>query len=132
MAKLDSTIQRIKALLIRPVVDAQVGDAVDDRPWSELLPDVITNHNERLPGPEGTFGSPPAEVIGDHPGDEREDNVLDFQVMRKNARALVHNTQLNTKKKDAVMAEGAFRHALQHWKGELNTSGRNSRTKYSE
>jgi hypothetical protein len=132
MAKLDATIQRVKALLIRPVVDAQEGDPVDDRPWSEMLPDVIRNYNERLPGPEGTFGSPPVEVIGDHPEDKREDNVLDFQVMRKNARALVHNTELNTRKKDAVMAEGAFRHGLPYWKGKFNTSGRNIRTKYSE
>ena len=71
-------------------------------------------------------------MIGDHPEDEREDNVLDFQVMRKNARALVLNTDLNTKKKDAVMAEGAFRHGLAYWKGKFNTSGRNIRTKYSE
>ena len=58
MAKLDATIQRIKALLIRPVIDAQEGDVGDDRPWSEMLPGVIQNYNERLPGPEGTFGSP--------------------------------------------------------------------------
>jgi hypothetical protein len=43
MAKLDATIQRIKALLIRPVIDAQEGDEADDRPWSERLPEVIQN-----------------------------------------------------------------------------------------
>jgi hypothetical protein len=59
MAKLDATIQRVKALLIRPVIDAQEGEEADDRPWSEMLPEVIQNYNERLPGPEGTFGSPP-------------------------------------------------------------------------
>ena len=52
MGKLDATIQRVKALLIRPMVD----DDGDDRPWSERLPEIVTTYNKHL-GHEGSFGS---------------------------------------------------------------------------
>ena len=62
-----------------------------------------------------------------------QDNLLDFQVMRKNARALQHNSELNKKNRDKIMGEGAFRHALPYWKSkEKLQTGRNVRIKFSE
>ena len=60
-----------------------------------------------------------------------EDNVLDFQVMRKMARGLKQNIELTKQNRDKVMGEGAFRHALPYWRDAVK-AGRNVRFKYSE
>ena len=76
-------------------------------------------------------GSPPVDVIGDNPREMSEDNVLDFQVMRKMAHGLKQNSELNKQSRDKVMGEGAFRHALPYWRDAVK-AGRNVRFKYSE
>ena len=106
MGKLDATQQRLRALL-RVKVDGSGGK----EPWSQRLPGVVRTYNEKL-GHEGSFGSRPIDVIAKNPKQESDENVLDFQVMRQMARNLRHNTELNEKNKDAVVADGAFRHAL--------------------
>ena len=60
------------------------------------LPELVRQYNNDV-GHEGSFGTKPSEVRGPEPTELRGDNVADFQVMRKNARALVHNTELNQK-----------------------------------
>ena len=126
MGKLDATQQRLRALL-RVKVDGTGGDG----PWSKRLPGVLKAYNEKL-GHEGSFGSTPQEVIGPTPKKESDTNLLDFQVMRQMARNLQHNTELNQKNKDAVLADGAFRHAMDLKDSKFNTSDRISRLRYSE
>ena len=104
MGKLDATMQQLRAQLMRPAVETP-------GPWSARLPEVVRVYNNRL-GHEGSFGSPPVDVIGENPREKNEDNVLDFQVMRKMARGLKQNSELNKRNRDKVMGEGAFGHAL--------------------
>ena len=126
MGKLDATQQRLRALL-----RVKVDGSGHQGPWSERLPGVVATYNNLL-GHEGSFGSPPVEVIGPTPKEESDTNLLDFQVMRQMARNLKHNTELNEKNKAAVVAEGAFRHALHLKESEFDKAGRISRIKYSE
>ena len=126
MGKLDATQQRLRALL-----RVKVDGSGHQGPWSERLPGVVATYNNLL-GHEGSFGSPPVEVIGPTPTEESDTNLLDFQVMRQMARNLKHNTELNEKNKAAVVAEGAFRHALHLKESEFDKAGRISRIKYSE
>ena len=118
MGKLDATIQQLRAQLMRPAVETP-------GPWSARLPEVVRVYNNLL-GHEGSFGSPPVDVIGDNPREMSEDNVLDFQVMRKMARGLKQNSELNKQNRDKVMGEGAFRHALPYWRDAVK-AGRNVR-----
>ena len=96
MGKLDATQQRLRALL-----RVKVDGSGHQGPWSERLPGVVATYNNLL-GHEGSFGSPPVEVIGPTPTEESDTNLLDFQVMRQMARNLKHNTELNEKNKAAV------------------------------
>ena len=50
--------------------------------------------------------------------------------MRKMARNLKENTELNKRNRDEVMNEGAFRHSLPYWKAKYQ-AGRNVVQKYS-
>ena len=125
MGKLDATMQQLRAQLMRPAIETP-------GPWSNRLPDVVRVYNNLL-GHEGSFGSPPVDVVGDKPREMSEDNILDFQMMRKMARGLKQNSELNKQNRDKVMGEGAFRHALPYWKSkEKLQAGRNVRIKYSE
>ena len=109
MGKLDSTVGQIKAIVFRGMGERE------RKSWRAELPEVVRQYNNDV-GHEGSFGTKPSEVRGPEPTELRGDNVADFQVMRKNARALVHNTELNQKNRDNVVSEGAFRHALGYWK----------------
>ena len=80
----------------------------------------------------GSCGSKPTEVRGPEPNRLREDNVVDFQVMRQMARNLKHNDLLNTEKKDDAMAMGAFRHQLGYWKGKFDVGNRTLQMKWSQ
>ena len=123
MGKLDASMQQLRAQLMRPAVEIM-------GPWSARLPEVVRVYNNLL-GHEGSFGSPPVDVIGENPREMSEDNVLDFQVMRKMARGLKQNSEQNQRNRDKVMGEGAFRHALPFWRDAVK-AGRNVRFKYSE
>ena len=124
IGKLDSTVGQIKAILFRGMGERE------RKSWRTELPELVRQYNNDV-GHEGSFGTKPSEVRGPEPTELRGDNVADFQVMRQNARALVHNTQLNQKNRDNVVSEGAFRHALGYWKKEMDGSNRTLNPKWS-
>ena len=95
------------------------------------MPEEVRTYNEDL-GHEGSFGSKATDVRGPEPDRLRDDNLVDFQVMRQMARNLVHNNLLNTENKDKAMAMGAFRHALDVKLSKFDKASRITRLRYSQ
>jgi len=125
MGKIDATIGRVKKLLFHGLADRA------RRSWSGSLADEVKKYNEVLHH-EGSFGSKITDIRGPAPDQVREDNVLDFQIMRHNARAMKHNTKLTQKRQDDVMGMGAFRYGLGYWKSKFDVGTRAFAMKWSK
>jgi hypothetical protein len=96
LAPVDSAIKTLKRSIFRRVV----GDK--DRDWAANLQATVAGMN----------GQAHSSLVGRSPDQVAGDQVLQFQLRRKEADAAVHNASLIHKRDAKLVEEGAFREQL--------------------